>query len=101
MDDAEGWGRLNLFAAADGYGSFSGNVTIVMDAAKGGFNAVDRWRNDISGSGKLVKQGTGTLKLAGANSWTGGTELTAGTLQGESVSAFGAGDVYNSGGTWR
>lgn len=99
MDDAEGWGRLNLFAAADGYGAFSGNVTIVMDAAKGGFNAVDRWRNDISGTGKLIKQGTGTLKLAGANSWTGGTELSAGTLQGDSVAAFGAGDVYNSGGT--
>ncbi|WP_432380668.1 phosphatase PAP2 family protein [Duganella sp. P38] len=99
MDDAEGWGRLNLFAAADGYAAFSGNVTIVMDAAKGGFNAVDRWRNDISGSGKLVKQGTGTLKLVGANSWTGGTELSAGTLQGDSVAAFGAGDVYNSGGT--
>ena len=53
MDDAEGWGRLNLFAAADGYASFSGNVTIVMDASKGGFNAVDRWRNDIGGTGKL------------------------------------------------
>ncbi len=99
MDDAEGWGRLNLFAAADGYAAFSGNVTIVMDASKGGFNAVDRWRNDISGAGKLVKQGTGTLKLAGANSWTGGTELSAGTLQGDSAGAFGAGDVYNSGGT--
>ncbi|MRW84506.1 phosphatase PAP2 family protein [Pseudoduganella sp. FT26W] len=99
MDDAEGWGRLNLFAAADGYASFSGNVTIVMDASKGGFNAVDRWRNDISGAGKLVKQGTGTLKLAGANSWTGGTELTAGALQGDSVAAFGKGDVYVSGGT--
>lgn len=99
MDDAEGWGRLNLFAAADGYASFSGNVTIVMDASKGGFNAVDRWRNDISGAGKLVKQGTGTLKLAGASSWTGGTELSAGTLQGDSAGAFGAGDVYNSGGT--
>jgi autotransporter-associated beta strand protein len=99
MDDAEGWGRLNLFAAADGYAAFSGNVTIVMDASKGGFNAVDRWRNDISGAGKLVKQGTGTLKLAGANTWTGGTELTAGTLQGDSVAAFGAGDVYVSGGT--
>ena len=56
--------------------AFSGNVTIVMDASKGGFNAVDRWRNDISGAGKLVKQGTGTLKLAGASSWTGGTELS-------------------------
>jgi len=99
MDDPEGWGRLNLFAAADGYGAFSGNVTITMDAAKGGFNAVDRWRNDIGGSGKLVKQGTGTLKLAGANSWSGGTEITGGTLQGDSVAAFGLGDVYNSGGT--
>lgn len=99
MDDAEGWGRLNLFAAADGYASFSGNVTIVMDATKGGFNAVDRWRNDINGSGKLIKQGTGTLKLAGANTWAGGTELTAGTLQGDSVAAFGNGDVYVSGGT--
>ena len=62
MDDAEGWGRINLFAAADGYGAFSGNVVIVMDASKGGFNAADRWRNNISGNGKLVKQGTGTLR---------------------------------------
>ncbi|TFW28824.1 phosphatase PAP2 family protein [Duganella callida] len=99
LDDAEGWGRMNLFAAADGYGAFNGNVTISMDASKGGFNAADRWRNDIGGSGKLIKQGTGTLKLAGANTWSGGTELTAGTLQGDSVAAFGTGDVYNSGGT--
>jgi autotransporter-associated beta strand protein len=99
MDDPEGWGRLNLFAAADGYGAFSGNVVLVMDAGKGGFNALDRWRNDITGPGKLVKQGSGTLKLAGANSWTGGTELTAGVLQGDSATAFGSGDVYVSGGT--
>jgi autotransporter-associated beta strand protein len=99
MDDPEGWGRLNLFAAADGYGAFSGNVVLSMDAAKGGFNAADRWRNDIGGAGKLVKQGSGTLKLAGNNSWTGGTELTAGALQGDSATAFGSGDVYVSGGT--
>lgn len=99
MDDAEGWGRLNLFAAADGYAAFTGNVVISMDASKGGFNAADRWRNDISGTGKLVKQGSGVLKLAGNNSWSGGVELTAGGLQGESVTAFGSGDVYVSGGT--
>ena len=99
MDDPEGWGRLNLFAAADGYGAFTGNVVLVMDAAKGGFNAADRWRNDIGGTGKLVKQGSGALKLAGNNSWTGGTELTAGTLEGVSSTAFGAGDVYVGGGT--
>jgi autotransporter-associated beta strand protein len=99
MDDAEGWGRLNLFAAADGYAAFTGNVIISMDASKAGFHAVDRWRNDISGTGKLVKQGTGLLKLAGNNSWSGGVELTAGGLQGDSVTAFGTGDVYVSGGT--
>lgn len=99
MDDPEGWGRLNLFSAADGYGAFTGNVVLAMDASKGGFNAADRWRNDIGGTGKLVKQGSGALKLAGNNTWTGGTELTAGALEGVSSTAFGAGDVYVSGGT--
>lgn len=99
MDDPEGWGRMNLFSAADGYAVFTGNVVLSMDAAKGGFHASDRWRNDISGAGKLVKQGSGALKLGGNNSWTGGTQLEAGTLEGLSATAFGAGDVYVGGGT--
>ena len=99
MDDPEGWGRLNLFNAADGYGALTGSVVLVMDAAKGGFHAGDRWRNDITGSGKLVKQGSGALALSGNNSWSGGTQLDAGTLEGKSASAFGAGDVYVGGGT--
>lgn len=98
LDDAEGWGRLNLFAAADGYGAFNGNVVVSMDASKGGFHASDRWRNDITGSGKLVKQGSGALKLGGKNSWTGGTQLEAGTLEALSTSAFGSGDVHVAGG---
>lgn len=56
LDDAEGWGRLNLFSAADGYGAFTNNVAVNMDASKGGFNALDRWRNNISGVGKLTKR---------------------------------------------
>ncbi|MFZ6721698.1 phosphatase PAP2 family protein [Undibacterium sp. Ji49W] len=99
LDDAEGWGRLNLFAAADGYGSFFGNVVVTMDASKGSFNAQDIWRNNISGTGKLTKLGTGSLKLAGSNSWTGGTQLDAGALEANSATAFGTGDVYNSAGT--
>ena len=99
LDDAEGWGRLNLFAAADGYGVFTGNVVVAMDAAKGGFHAIDRWRNDISGSGKLTKQGSGTLKLGGNSSWSGGTVLEGGRLEGNAAGAFGKGDVYVSGGT--
>jgi len=94
LDDAEGWGRLNLFAAADGYAAFTGNVVLDMDASKGGFNAADRWRNDIAGTGKLVKQGSGALTLAGNNTWTGGTQIDAGTLEALSNNAFGSGDVY-------
>ncbi|KVU52289.1 phosphatase PAP2 family protein [Burkholderia cepacia] len=94
MDDAEGWGRLNLFAAADGYGSFNGNVSVSMDASQGGLNVADLWRNDIMGSGKLTLQGTGTLTLTGNNSYTGGTQVSGGTLAAASATAFGNGDVY-------
>lgn len=99
LDDAEGWGRLNLFAAADGYGAFNGDVSISMDASQGGFNALDRWQNDISGKGKLSLRGTGTLHLTGNNSYSGGTEIDAGTLQADSTTAFGSGDVYVAAGT--
>lgn len=99
LDDPEGWGRLNLVAAADGYGALSGDVRVTMDAGKGGFNALDRWRNDISGTGQLVKLGSGQLRLSGANTYAGGTWVQAGTLAGDSAGAFGAGDVYVSGGT--
>lgn len=94
MNDAEGWGRLNLFAAADGYGAFNGNVIVAMDASKGGLNAADLWRNDIAGAGKLTLQGSGALTLAGNNSYTGGTQVSGGTLAAASTMAFGNGDVY-------
>jgi autotransporter-associated beta strand protein len=99
MDDPEGWGRLNLFDAADGYGVFNGDVVVTMDASLGGFNAMDSWRNNISGAGKLSKKGSGTLRLGGSNSYSGGTQLAAGTLQADSAAAFGLGNVYAGGGT--
>ena len=34
----------------------------------------------ISGSGKLIKAGYGILKLTGSNTYTGGTDITAGAL---------------------
>ena len=94
MDDAEGWGRLNMFAAADGYGAFNGSVVVSMDASQGGFNAADLWRNDISGTGKLTLQGSGTLALGGNNTWSGGAQVSGGVLQAQSANAFGTGDVY-------
>ncbi|MCY9308095.1 phosphatase PAP2 family protein [Bacillus inaquosorum] len=99
LDDPEGWGRLDLYSAADGYGAFAKDVTVSMDSSKGGFHALDRWRNDISGIGKLTKKGTGTLKLEGNNTYSGGTRIDQGTLEGDSKTAFGRGDVSNNGGT--
>lgn len=99
LDQSDGWGRLDLVTAADGYGAFLENVTVDMDASKGRFNAQDWWRNDISGPGMLTKKGTGTLTLTGNNSYTGGTLLQGGTLEAEAATAFGTGDLYLENGT--
>ncbi|WP_405922782.1 phosphatase PAP2 family protein [Streptomyces sp. NBC_00035] len=101
LDGDEQWGRLNLFAAADGYGAFESDVTVTLNAADGGFGAADTWRNDISGCGGLVKRGSGSLTLTGANRHTGGTVLEAGTLAAGSAGALGHGDVRVQGGTLR
>ncbi len=39
------------------------------------------WSNVISGSGALVQSGSGTLILTGAQTYSGGTSISAGTLQ--------------------
>lgn len=91
-------GYLNLDAAARGYGAFTGNVVVTLDAAQGGVHARDSWRNDIGGGGKLTLQGSGTLALHGRNSWVGGTQIDGGTLEAASASALGGGDVYLRGG---
>lgn len=80
LDDGSGWARLNLYAAADGYGAFNGNVTVTMDASQGGFSAYDAWNNDIAGSGNFVKKGSGILELTGNNGFSGTTEVAGGAL---------------------
>jgi outer membrane autotransporter protein len=52
----------------------------------------------ISGTGSLTKDGPGTLLLSGANTYTGGTVLRAGTLTVKGTQALGLGDVVVNGG---
>ncbi|MFJ7244706.1 phosphatase PAP2 family protein [Kitasatospora sp. NPDC098652] len=101
LDGPEMWGRLDLFAAADGYGAFEQDVTVDLNAAEGGFCAADSWRNDIGGPGGLTKRGTGTLTLTGTNRYTGTTVVTAGVLAAGSRDALGRGGVQVRGGTLR
>ncbi|WP_338166962.1 autotransporter-associated beta strand repeat-containing protein [Vibrio sp. 10N] len=99
LDQSNGWGRIDLVTAADGYGAFEGDVKVYMDAEKGRFNANDSWRNDIAGEGKLRKSGSGILTLTGENTYAGGTIIEQGVLAAGSPTAFGTGDVYINGGT--
>ncbi|EJI5520629.1 autotransporter outer membrane beta-barrel domain-containing protein [Salmonella enterica] len=53
--------------------------------------------NTLSGSGSLVKTGSGELTLSGDNDYSGGTIISDGTLIAANVNALGGGDVDNAG----
>ncbi len=53
--------------------------------------------NTLSGSGSLVKTGTGELTLSGDNTYSGGTTITGGTLTADHADLLGTGAVANSG----
>ena len=52
----------------------------------------------ISGGASLAKSGTGRLTITNANSFTGGTTLSAGTLRVGNAAAFGTGNLNLNGG---
>ncbi|OPT57271.1 fibronectin-binding autotransporter adhesin ShdA [Salmonella enterica subsp. enterica serovar Enteritidis] len=53
--------------------------------------------NTLSGSGSLVKTGTGELTLSGDNTYSGGTTIIGGTLTADHADSLGSGDIDNSG----
>ena len=65
-------------------GDITDNASLVFDQSSTGTYA-----GDISGTGSLTKLGTGTVILAGSNNYTGGTLVSAGTLQGTTASLQG------------
>ncbi|MCO9927799.1 fibronectin-binding autotransporter adhesin ShdA [Salmonella enterica subsp. enterica serovar Mbandaka] len=54
-------------------------------------------KNTLSGTGSLVKIGTGELTLSGDNTYSGGTTITGGTLTADHADSLGSGDIDNNG----
>ncbi|WP_404333834.1 autotransporter-associated beta strand repeat-containing protein [Sphingomonas sp. MMS12-HWE2-04] len=82
---------------AETIGSLSGSGAVRLDQALtlGGDDSSTTYAGAISGSGALVKTGSGTLTLGGTNGYTGGTVIAAGAIQGDSNAV--RGDVANGG----
>ena len=66
-------------------GEIVNNSTVVFDQSTSG-----TYSGVMSGSGALTKQNSGTLVLTGANTYSGGTTVSAGSLQGNTTSLQGA-----------
>ncbi|MCU1719753.1 beta strand repeat-containing protein, partial [Pseudomonas sp. 5P_5.1_Bac1] len=82
-------GSLNLINGTGGSALFTvdNGVTALIEAP-------------VGGTGKLQKSGAGTLVLAGSNSYTGGTSLSAGTLVLRNNSALGSSALSLASGTY-
>jgi autotransporter-associated beta strand protein len=86
-------GSLALSTFSLNVGSMSGNAPIDLGSGvltTGSDNTSTTYSGGISDAGTLVKTGSGTLVLTGNNTYTGGTTVNAGTLQGNSASLQGS-----------
>lgn len=103
-----GAGTLTLAGA----NTYSGNTTVnggilagnttslqgrIVNNAQVTFNqdSDGTYSGAMSGNGKLLKAGAGTLTLSGANTYSGGTTVSAGVLAGSAASL--QGDIVNNG----
>ncbi|MDR6966759.1 autotransporter-associated beta strand protein [Flavobacterium arsenatis] len=72
-------------SAVSGDISFTSNRGIRLNSSGGKFNPSSgrtiTLTNVVSGTGDLIKEGAGTVTLSGAHTYTGNTNVTAGTLQ--------------------
>jgi autotransporter-associated beta strand protein len=69
-----------LFASLSGSGGVALTLQQTVTVAVGNNNASSTYDGVISGPGGFEKVGTGTFLLTGANTYTGGTLVNAGTL---------------------
>ncbi|PZF71491.1 beta strand repeat-containing protein [Taibaiella soli] len=89
--------------AANGTIVVSGTIgvgALTFDVAGGTSTLNGLIRNGTFNVCTITKAGAGTVQLGGANTYTGGTTINAGTLTAGSINAFGTGTItVNAGGT--
>jgi hypothetical protein len=81
-----------------GSGGTAGSLAGPVSLSSGAALAFDRsdttsFAGIVSGAGVLIQEGGGTLTLSGANSFTGGTVLTGGTIELAALGAAGIGAI--------
>jgi autotransporter-associated beta strand protein len=89
-------GSLILQDASPAIAALSGNGTVQLGNSSGtvltigGTNASSAFTGTITdnGAGSLVKAGTGNFNLSGSNTYTGSTNVSAGTLTVTSINAL-------------
>ncbi|MCG3150172.1 MAG: hypothetical protein PCFJNLEI_03651 [Verrucomicrobiae bacterium] len=71
---------LNITATSGGNLTLGGDITMHAHNITNNTSSTTTFAGQIDGTGKIVKQGTGTLTLGGNNLYTGNTEIDQGTL---------------------
>jgi autotransporter-associated beta strand protein len=71
---------------------------VALAVCVNGASTDNKYEGIMSGPGSLTKTGAGTLRLTYSNSYTGGTTISAGTLEiSETYGLLGSGSVVNNG----
>ena len=92
---------LNFGSLSDTVGSLAGAGSVILGSGTvpiGADQTSTTFSGDLSGTGRLTKIGSGTLTLTGASTHSGGTTVSTGLVNFNSLANFGTGTVSLAGG---